>query len=325
MNKPADAFPSPSGGRCPAGADEGASAGNPQVAPSPPAPPPGGEGSIADCLRAAATRLQNTLALEPREARLEAQILIARALEVNRAWLVAHDRDRPTAHQQHAIETLIARREAGEPVAYILGEREFYGRTFKVSPDVLIPRPDTELLVEAALERLPPDAPARVLDIGTGSGCIALTLALDRPAWQLTAVDISPSALKIAQFNAAHLGARVDFVQSDLFDNLDAAPFDAIVSNPPYVAAADPHLARGDVRFEPAGALTAGPAGLDVLARLIAQAPGHLCPGGWLLLEHGWDQGDKCQGLMAQSGFMDIQTLTDLAGHPRVTLGRRPR
>lgn len=280
---------------------------------------------LVDILKSATARLVKALALEPREARLEAQILVAHALGVNRAWLIAHDLDELPMNEVGNLEALFARREKGEPVAYILGEREFYGRLFRVTPDVLIPRPETELLVEAALVRLPPAAPTRVVDIGTGSGCIALTLALERPAWTLTAVDISTAALKIAQENAARLGARVAFVQSDLFSHLEATPFDAIVSNPPYVAEAAPHLGQGDLRFEPASALASGPEGLDTLVRLIPQALGHLRPGGWLMLEHGWDQGDKCRGLMAQSGFMDIQTLTDLAGHPRVSLGRRPQ
>lgn len=279
---------------------------------------------LADQFKSAVARLVEALALEPREARLEAQILAAHALGVNRAWLIAHDRDPLSDTQAAAVESLLARRERGEPVAYILGEKEFHGRAFKVTPDVLIPRPETELLVEAALECLPKDRGAKILDLGTGSGCIAISLALERPAWSLTAVDISPAALKIARENAARLGARLDFVLSDLFAGIPPGTFDAIVSNPPYVAAADPHLARGDARHEPLTALAAGPEGMDVLAALTARAPQHLRPGGWLLLEHGWDQGDKCRGLMAQSGFMDIRTLPDLAGHERISLGRQP-
>lgn len=279
--------------------------------------------ALADILESATSRLAAALCLERREARLEAQILAARSLDVNRAWLVAHAHEGLTQDQTHAVETLINRREQGEPVAYILGEKEFYGRMFKVTPDVLIPRPETELLVEAALECLPKNRPAKILDLGTGSGCIAITLALERPSWQVTAVDISLLALKTAQMNAQILGANVHFFESDLFAALNGTLFDLIVSNPPYVADLDPHLTRGDLYHEPQIALASGPDGLDTLDRLIAQTSSHLKQRAWLVVEHGWDQQDKCHALMAQSGFMDIQTRHDLAGQPRITLGQR--
>jgi release factor glutamine methyltransferase len=270
-----------------------------------------------------ASRLAIALNLDRREARLEAQILIARALDVDRAWLIAHDRDVLTAAQQDAIESLIARRANGEPVAYILGEREFYGRTFKVTPDVLIPRPETELLVEAALEHLPENTACRILDLGTGSGAIAITLALQRPLSTVLAVDASPAALAIAQENARRLGAaNVECVTGHWYATLDVKKFDIIVSNPPYIAASDPHLASGDLRFEPRQALASGADGLDDLRQIISGAPAHLVEGGWLLLEHGYDQAQTCRSLLTDSGLSDVHTWRDLAGISRVSGGR---
>lgn len=269
-------------------------------------------------------RLQQALGLDRREARLEARVLAAHALGVARAWLIAHDRDILTPVQVQAVEHLVARRAAGEPVAYILGEREFHGRLFRVTPEVLIPRPETELLVEAALDRLPADRPVHVLDLGTGSGCIALSLALERPLARVTAVDASPAALALARDNAARLGALgVAFLDGDWYAPLGVKKFDMIVSNPPYVAAGDAHLARGDVRFEPATALAAGADGLDALRAVIAGAPPHLGADGWLLLEHGYDQEAAVRALLARAGFRQILCLADAAGLPRVSLGRR--
>lgn len=282
-------------------------------------PPPN---SLATLLPRATDRLRQAIRLERREARLEVQILTAHALGVSRAWLIAHDQDALNPNQVDAMETLIARREKGEPVAYILGEKEFYGRMFKVMSDVLIPRPETELLLEAALERLPKDQVLDVLDIGTGSGCIAITVAFECPLWSVTAVDISHSSLRIAKDNAQRLGARACFLQSDLYNALGEMRFDLILSNPPYIMQEDPHLRQGDVRFEPILALVSGSDGLDALRRLIQAAPAHLCPGGWLMFEHGWNQADSARELMAQSGFMNVECLRDLAGHSRVTLGQ---
>jgi release factor glutamine methyltransferase len=265
------------------------------------------------------------LNLDRREARLEAQILIAHALDVERAWLIAHDRDVLTIAQLDAIEGLIARRANGEPVAYMLAEREFYGRTFKVTPDVLIPRPETELLVEAALEHLPENIPCRILDLGTGSGAIAISLALLRPLSTVLAVDASPAALAIAQENARLLGAaNVECVTGNWYAMLDVKKFDIIVSNPPYIAASDPHLASGDLRFEPRQALASGADGLDDLRQIISGAPAHLAEVGWLLLEHGCDQAAAVTALLQQHGFEAIRTLQDLAGHDRVSTGRWP-
>jgi len=291
----------------------------------PPFPGEGrGEGTrLAILLPHLTNRLSIALHLDRREARLEAQILAARALGVDRAWLIAHDQDALSSKQVSAIESLIARRAAGEPVAYILGEREFFGLNFAVTPAVLIPRPDTELLVEAALEKLPEHTPCRILDLGTGSGAIAITLALQRPLADVIAVDSSADALAIAEINARQLGANnVRFVLGDWYAATSVKNFDIIVSNPPYIAAADPHLVTGDLRFEPHQALASGKDGLLDLRIIIAGAPAYLSPGGWLLFEHGWDQADNTRELMAQSGFMNIASLPDLAGHDRVTLGQ---
>jgi release factor glutamine methyltransferase len=277
---------------------------------------------VARLLDDATARIAATLGLEKREARIEARVLAGHAWQVDTAWLIAHDTDLPGDTHVAIFQSLLARRLEGEPVAYIVGEKEFYGRMFKVTPDVLIPRPETELLVESALKCLPNDHPARILDIGTGSGCIALSLALERPDCLVTAVDLSAQALTIAQENAHCLHAQVRLLQSNLFDSLGDTRFDLIVSNPPYIPARDPHLRQGDVRFEPKQALSSGPEGLDTLKPLVQSAPDHLEPGGWLMLEHGWDQQDSCRSLLVESGFMKIQCLRDLAGHGRVTLGQ---
>lgn len=277
---------------------------------------------IGGLLTQTTQRLAQALALEPREARLEARVLAGRALGVTPAWLIGHDRDTPSPAQSAAMETLVARRAAGEPVAYILGEREFFGRRFRVSPDVLIPRPDTELLVEAALRHLPGADPRRVLDLGTGSGCLAVTLALERPAWEVTALDRSPAAVEIARGNAADLGARVAFIVSDWFAEVPGQRFNLIVANPPYVAAGDSRSAHAGLAWEPAGALFAGNDGLDDIRRIAVEAPVHLESGGWLLLEHGWDQANAVRDLLRDAGFEDIGTLHDLAGLPRVGSSR---
>lgn len=278
---------------------------------------------LADVLKSAAARLATALHLEPREARLEAQILAAHALGVNRAWLIAHDRDELSVVQTSLIETLYTRREQGEPVAYILGEKEFYGHPFKVTPDVLIPRPDTELLVETALERLPKDRPARILDLGTGSGCIAISLALERPESTVIGIDASKEALNIAQENARNLRAsNTQFIQSNWYSALSGESFDMIVANPPYIPTKDPHLAIGDLPFEPLPALAAGPDGLVDIRHIVAEAPQHLLPNGWLLLEHGFDQGEASRNIFSSAGMVLVDTCKDMAGLPRVTIGQ---
>ena len=278
--------------------------------------------NVAQLLDDAAGQIAAALGLEKRVARLEARVLASHGWVVEAVWLIAHDTDALSDSHIAAFQHLLSRRLAGEPVAYILGEKEFYGRMFKVTPDVLIPRPETELLVETALKCLDKNRPARILDIGTGSGCIALSLSLERTDCVVTAVDISELALAIAKDNAQSLCARVQLLQSNLFDSLDGTRFDLIISNPPYIPAIDPHLCQGDVRFEPKLALSAGPDGLDTMRPLVQAAPDHLLSGGWLMLEHGWDQAVSCRALLVESGFMKVQSLRDLAGHERVALGQ---
>lgn len=245
-------------------------------------------------------------------------------LEKNGAWLIAHADEAVSAKSEKAFAALAERRRQGEPIAYILGEREFYGLEFGVTPAVLIPRPETELLVELALERIPEDAALRVLDLGTGSGAIAVVLAKRRPQARLTAVDVDYAALAVARANAKRHGVSVRFFCGDWFGALQGETFDLIVSNPPYVAAGDPHLALGDVRFEPQRALLGGADGLDCIRAIVAKAEAHLNPGAWLLFEHGYDQAEACRALLEVRGYREVQSWPDLAGIPRVSGGIRP-
>jgi len=256
------------------------------------------------------------------EARRDAQVLLGHALGVSRAWLSAHRDDILAAPVAAQFDALLAQRQAGVPVAYLLGAREFYGRRFRVTPDVLIPRPETELLVEEALAHLPRSAPRSVLDLGTGSGCIALTIACERPAVKVIAVDASVAALEVARGNAGTLGASVEFIESDWFARLTGRCFDLIVANPPYVASGDPHLARGDLRFEPPAALAAGADGLDAIRRIVADATGFLQQGGWLLFEHGYHQAPACKDLLLKAGFGSLLSRADLAGVSRLAGGQ---
>ncbi|MBS1154334.1 MAG: protein-(glutamine-N5) methyltransferase, release factor-specific [Proteobacteria bacterium] len=253
--------------------------------------------------------------------RSDALALFAHASGKNHAWLIAHDRDEADPQLAAAFSELAARRHAGEPVAYLTGRREFFGRDFRVSPAVLIPRPETELLVELALARAPRQA--QVLDLGCGSGCIPVTLKLERPDLALTAVDISAEALAVATDNARQLGAEVRFVESDWLAALAGEMFDLIVSNPPYIEQHDPHLQQGDLRFEPRGALTDHCDGLSHLRTIVAGARAHLISGGWLLFEHGWDQGAASRELLQAAGYQDVQSWRDLAGHERISGGVR--
>ena len=247
--------------------------------------------------------------------------LFTHATGLTRAWLIAHDRDEISPEHLANLQALIARRQAGEPVAYIVGYREFYGRDFAVNPAVLIPRPDTELLVELALARAPQNA--RVIDLGTGSGCIPVTLKLERPDLELSALDLSPAALETARGNAERLGAAVRFLQSDWLAAVSNESFDLIVSNPPYIHRDDAHLAKGDLRFEPRSALTDEEDGLAHLRHIVSTARAQLTPGGWLLLEHGWDQGADCRALLKQAGYANVTTWQDLGGNDRVSGGQR--
>ena len=253
---------------------------------------------------------------------LEARMLLGRVLGKARAWLIAHAQDPVSAEAAQAFAALAARRSQGEPVAYILGVREFYGLEFGVTPAVLIPRPETELLVELALARVSPDAAARVLDLGTGSGAVAVALAHERPQARLTAVDVEYAALAVARANAKRHGVSVRFFCGDWFGALAGESFDLIISNPPYVAAADPHLAAGDLRFEPRRALAGGADGLDCIRAIVATARTHLRPAAWLLFEHGYDQAEACRALLETQGYSEVQSWPDLAGIPRVSGGR---
>jgi release factor glutamine methyltransferase len=259
--------------------------------------------------------------LEP----VDARVLLQHVLGVGHAYLIAHSERVLTSSETEAASSLFFRRLQGEPVAYLIGRREFFGRDFFVSPAVLIPRPETELLVEMALERIASLARPRVLDLGTGSGCVALTLAQERINASITAVDISDAALRVAQANRQKLtAANVEFLIGRWFDALGERRFDIIVGNPPYVSSGDPHLETGDVRFEPRAALAAGPDGLNDLTHIITAAQDHLAPGGWLLLEHGWDQADAVAALLTDAGFEEAFLARDLAGQPRVSGGRAP-
>ena len=262
--------------------------------------------------------------------RAEARRLLASLTGQPLTWFMAHGDDPTDPNTATRFQTLAERRRAGEPLAYLLGQQEFYGRPFAVSPAVLIPRADTETLVETALEQLTllrqqrRAVPLSLLELGTGSGIIAITLALEAPDTEVHAVERSPEALAMAQQNAKALGAdRIHWHAGSWWQAL-ASPrrFDLIVSNPPYIAANDHHLQQGDLRFEPPQALAAGPDGLDDLRILIGGAPAHLSPGGWLLLEHGYDQETPVQALLRDAGFADVFTRRDLAGQPRVSGGR---
>ncbi|HEY6281290.1 MAG TPA: peptide chain release factor N(5)-glutamine methyltransferase [Burkholderiales bacterium] len=255
----------------------------------------------------------------------DAKLLLQAVLDVNRAYLAAHDDQILSTRQAATYAERVQRRRAGEPTAYILGEREFYGLNFKMTSAVLIPRPETEMLVEMALERIPQDQSCKVLELGTGSGNIAVVLARYRPLANITAVDCSEEALAVARQNAGKLlGAdsrAVMFKNSDWFDALDGETYDLIISNPPYVASGDAYLQQGDVRFEPGQALSGGVDGLDCIRRIIRGAPSHLSQGGWLLFEHGYDEADACLELLVQSGFDRLFCSKDLAGIPRVSGG----
>lgn len=255
---------------------------------------------------------------------LEARLLVSRVTGLSRTQLITRDDETLAPAQREGIATLLARRLAGEPVAYLLGEREFFGRGFRVTPDVLIPRPDTEIAVEAALKLLAPLAAPSVLDMGTGSGALAVTLACERPDAEVWATDISPGALRVAEDNARALGAaNVRFLVSDWYAGLpDGLRFDLIVSNPPYIPAGDPHLVQGDLRFEPIDALTDHGDGLSDLAAIVSGAAARLHAGGWLLMEHGYDQGQAARDLLAAAGMTEIFTARDLADHERCTGAR---
>jgi release factor glutamine methyltransferase len=251
---------------------------------------------------------------------LEAQVLAAHALGCSRASLLADQRRALADEDARRVERLFHRRRAGEPVAYLTGEREFFGLSLAITPDVLIPRPETELLVALALEVAP--AGARVLDLGTGSGAVAIAIAHEEPDAEVVAVDASADALAVARENARRHGGVIRFVYGDWFAGVAGQRFDVIVANPPYIAEGDAHLEQGDLRFEPRAALVSGADGLDAIRAIVARAREHLVTGGWLLFEHGYDQAERCRSLLAMYGYTEAQTWPDLAGVPRVSGGR---
>lgn len=273
------------------------------------------------------SHLRVDAALRAARARIDAddaRVLVAHALERTPSWLYAHDDAVLTTAEAARVDALVVRRAAGEPVAYLTGRRGFWDFDVAVGPATLIPRADTECLVEATLACVAQGIPARLADLGTGSGAVALAIARERPDARVVATDASAAALAVARANARRLGiGNVACVRGDWLRPLRADAFDVIASNPPYIAAGDPHLQQGDLRFEPAMALASGADGLDAIRVIVAAAPGCLVDGGWLLLEHGHDQGTAVRALLAVAGFVDVATRYDLGGRERVTLGRR--
>lgn len=252
----------------------------------------------------------------------DAEILLEYVTGKARTYLLAFGETGLTAEQQSQLDALLARRKIGEPVAHLVGEREFWSLPLYVSAATLIPRPDTECLVEQALARLPA-AGCSILDLGTGTGAIALALASERPDCTVMAVDVMPDAVALARRNVERLGAsNVTVLQSSWFTALDDRAFDMIVSNPPYIDERDPHLAQGDVRFEPLTALIAANAGLADLDHIVTTSRKHLLPGGWLLVEHGWTQGEAVRALFATAGYTAVETCRDYGGNERLTLGQ---
>lgn len=253
---------------------------------------------------------------------VDARVLLQHVAGVEHAQQVGFPERELEPQVWQSFQSVVARRSAGEPIAYLIGWREFYGRRFSVTPDVLIPRPETELLVDLVQDEFDRAATPRVLDLGTGSGTLAITLALQLPGAQVIATDVSPSALAVARNNAGILGARVRFIESDWYAALDGQRFDLIVANPPYVAPRDPHLEQGDLRFEPRDALVGnGPAGDGDLETIIRGAPAHLFPRGKVFVEHGWNQGAAVRMRMQEAGFKIVRTVPDLGGNERVTTG----
>lgn len=252
--------------------------------------------------------------------RLDANMMLMALLKQGRSWLLAHDQDALPASIIQTFEHWVTRRAQGEPLAYLLGDKEFFGLNLSVNPNVLIPRPDTEILVEWALDLIPSDQAWRVLDLGTGSGAIALAIQHQRPQATVVAVDASAGALTTAQNNAQQLQLPVQFLLGSWLAPVEGQVFDLIVSNPPYIAEGDPHLTA--LTHEPITALTAGPDGLDDIRQIIRDAKSNLKPGGWLLLEHGYDQADAVSQLLTQAGYAQVQTRKDLGEQNRCTGGQ---
>jgi release factor glutamine methyltransferase len=255
--------------------------------------------------------------------RPEAELLLRVLLECERSYLISHAEETVDSARAIAARGWFARRRAGEPLAYVTGQREFYGLPLLVTPEVLIPRPETEHLVDLVLQRIPRESRMSVLELGTGCGAIAIALARERPDLNVTATDLSEGALEVARGNARSCAVQVHFARSDWFEGLAPGRFDLVVSNPPYVAAGDAHLDRGDLRFEPRLALVGGEDGLACIRTIAERARDRIRYGGWLLLEHGYDQGDRCVELLRALGYADAEDFDDLAGIPRVCVGRR--
>lgn len=279
--------------------------------------------ALLPCISALLAEASGDLATTSESPRLDAELLLAFVLQVPRSYLFAHPEERPGKEAFAIYRNLVGRRKSGEPVPYITGHREFWSLDLIVNRHTLIPRPDTETLVLKALELMRNRTALDVLDLGTGSGAIALALARERAGDNVVGTDKSAEALGVARYNAQRLGiGNVEFVHGDWFAPVTGRRFDMIVSNPPYVAESDPHLARPDIRYEPSGALVAGKDGLDNLGHIVETAPAHLRPGGWILVEHGERQGKSVRGLLASAGFGRVETAKDLAGRARVTYGQ---
>jgi release factor glutamine methyltransferase len=276
--------------------------------------------TVGEALRQAVTTLTPTSPTP----RLDAEVLLMHVCSLDRSNLITRNETALTGKQLNMLENLLHRRKRGEPVAYITGTREFWSMELDVTPGTLIPRPETELLVEKALEHIPRDAEWTIADLGTGSGAIALAITKERPRCRVIAADNSSAALEVARSNAKKFGlTNIEFHEGDWFAALAGATFDMILSNPPYIRAGDPHLKQGDVRFEPATALVAGTEGLDAIRHIARHAREFLKPGGWLLFEHGWDQAEAIGDYLRQQGYRNIACHTDLTGHARVAGGRR--
>jgi len=272
-----------------------------------------------------ASLLRNAELPDSPTARLDVELLLAAALGKPRSFLHTWPERIVSTEAAQAFDGFLKRRLTGEPVAYILGQQGFWNIDLEVATHTLIPRPETEMLVETALELLPSAIPHRLLDLGTGTGAIALSLAKDRPQWTVTAVDRVEEAVELAERNRQRLHLdNAHVMRSHWFSAVEGQRFDLILSNPPYIASNDPHLVEGDVRFEPSSALVSGTDGLDDLRLIVSQAPAHLEAGGWLLLEHGYDQGSAVRELLNRHGFEQIQTRRDLGDHERITFGRVP-
>ena len=273
----------------------------------------------------AAALREGTARLYGESARHEAELLLLHVLNVARSWLFAHATDAISDAARARFDALVVARAAGQPLAYLTGHQGFWTLDLQVSSDTLIPRADTERLVELALERLPLDTPVRLADMGTGSGAIALSLASERPMAMVIATDLMAPTLGMAVRNAERLAiGNVWFRRGSWYEALGNERFDMLVSNPPYIEADDPHLTQGDLRHEPAVALGSGADGLEAIREIVAGAPAHLVPGGWLLLEHGWNQGAAVRALLEQAGFTDVSTEQDIEQRDRVSLGRKP-